>query len=156
MSSVTSSPPADGGTRTGFGSLTLDHTLGSIGHNGRALKSLTRKRPIVKLSSTTAATAMSLATSLAIMTTAVTATALLAACETAPPQPVAERLAPDTATTLPLTKKPVELVGAGAHGPTGNPFAFIAPFETNRMGKRAMYLWMAAPTAAGVQQRPQL
>jgi hypothetical protein len=110
----------------------------------------------VKLSSTPAATAMTLAMSLTLMTTAMTATALLAACETAPPQPVAERLDPDTATTLTVIKKPVELVDAGAHGPTGNPFAFIAPFETNRMGKRAMYLWIAAPTAAGVQQRPQL
>lgn len=110
----------------------------------------------MKLSSTPVATTMTLAMSLAMMTTVVTATALLAACETAAPQPVAERLDPDTATTLTVIKKPVELVGAGAHGPTGNPFAFIAPFETNRMGKRAMYLWMAAPAAAGVQQRPQL
>jgi hypothetical protein len=89
------------------------------------------------------------------ITVALLTTALLAACETTP-QPVAERLDPDTATTLTVIKKPVELVGAGAHGPTGNPFAFFAPFETDRMGKRAMYLWMAAPSAAGVQQRPQL
>src|ERR1700722_7087722 len=36
MSSVTPSPPADAGTAPGFESLTLHHTLGSIGHNGSA------------------------------------------------------------------------------------------------------------------------
>jgi hypothetical protein len=101
-------------------------------------------RPMVKLSSIPVATAL---------ITLVT----LAACETTPSQPVTERLDPDTATTVTVIKKPVELIGAGAHGPTGNPFAFIAPFETDRMGKRAMYLWVSAPTAAGVkQQQPQL
>ena len=60
--------------------------------------------------------------------------------------PVAERLDPDTATTLTVINKPVELVGEGATGPTGNPFAFIAPFETNRMGAHALYLWMSAPS----------
>jgi hypothetical protein len=82
--------------------------------------------------------------------------AMLAACSTTPSQPVAERLDPDTATTVTVIKKPIELVGAGAHGPTGNPFAFIAPFETDRMGKRALYLWMSAPSTGGPSHLPQL
>jgi hypothetical protein len=87
--------------------------------------------------------------------TALMTLVMISGCETpTPAQPVSERLDPDTATTVTVIKKPIELVGAGAHGPTGNPYAFFAPFETNRMGKRAMYLWMSAPTAAGVKQRP--
>jgi hypothetical protein len=82
--------------------------------------------------------------------------AMLVACATTPSQPVVERLDPDTATTLTVIKKPVELVGEGARGPTGNPFAFIAPFETDRMGKRALYLWMSAPSIQGANLQPQL
>ena len=110
-----------------------------------ALVSLPKMRPTVKLSSIPLATAT------------IVTLLMLSACETTPSQPVSERLDPDTATTVTVIKKPIELVGAGAHGPTGNPFAFFAPFETDRMGKRAMYLWMSAPSAAGVkQQQPQL
>jgi hypothetical protein len=79
----------------------------------------------------------------------------LCACATTS-QPVVERLDPDTATTLTVINKPVELVGEGAPGPTGNPFAFIAPFETNRMGARALYLWMSAPSIQGANLQPQL
>src|SRR5277367_1933124 len=108
MASVTPSPPADGGTGTSFGSLTLHHTLGSMGHNGRASRAFQKMRPNVKLSSIPVATA--------------TITLLmLSACETTPSQPVSERLDPDTATTVTVIKKPIELIGAGAHGPTGNP-----------------------------------
>ena len=114
-----------------------------------APESLPKTRPIVKLSSIPAPTAATLA----LMTSLV----LLAACATTTSsQPVTERLDPDTATTVTVIKKPIELVGAGAHGPTGNPFAFIAPFETDRMGKRALYLWVSAPTTEGARHQPQL
>jgi hypothetical protein len=111
-------------------------------------ESLLKTRPNVKLSSIFVATAAALATTLAL--------AMLAACATTPSQPVAERLDPDTATTVTVIKKPIELVGAGTHGPTGNPFAFFAPFETDRMGKRALYLWMSAPSTGGPNHLPQL
>jgi hypothetical protein len=111
-------------------------------------ESLLKKRSNVKLSSISVATATALATTLAV--------AMLAACTTTPSQPVAERLDPDTATTVTLIKKPIELIGAGPHAPTGNPFAFIAPFETDRMGKRALYLWMSAPSTGGPEHLPQL
>ena len=118
--------------------------FGFDGAQWKGLESVPEMRANVKLSSIPVATA--------------TITLLmLSACETTPSQPVSERLDPDTATTVTVIKKPIELIGAGAHGPTGNPFAFFAPFETDRMGKRAMYLWMSAPTAAAVkQQQPQL
>jgi hypothetical protein len=97
----------------------------------------------VKLSSISVAMAMT------------TVMAMLSACATTS-QPVVERLDPDTATTLTVIHKPVELVGEGAPGPTGNPFAFFAPFETNRMGARALYLWMSAPSIEGANLQPQL
>jgi hypothetical protein len=110
-------------------------------------ESLLKTRPNVKLSSISVATAAALATTLAL--------AMLAACATTS-SPVGERLDPDTATTVTVIKKPIELVGAGPHGPTGNPFAFFAPFETDRMGKRALYLWMSAPSTGGPNHLPQL
>jgi hypothetical protein len=82
--------------------------------------------------------------------------AALAACATTTSQPVVERLDPDTATTLTLIKKPVELIGETPHGATGNPYAFIAPFETDRMGTRTLYLWMSAPSIEGARLQPQL
>jgi hypothetical protein len=82
--------------------------------------------------------------------------AMLTACATTPSQTVVERLDPETATTLTVINKPVELVGDEAHGPTGNPFAFIAPFETDRMGTRTLYLWMSAPSIQGANLQPQL
>jgi hypothetical protein len=79
---------------------------------------------------------------------------LLTACSTPPSQPVVERLDPDTATTLAVIKKPVELLIVQTAPPadrdTGrNPFAFLAPFETNRMGQRALYLWVSVPSVEG-------
>lgn len=85
-----------------------------------------------------------------------TVAAALAGCATTGSQPVEERLDPDTATTVTVIKRPVELIGEGAHGPTGNPFAFIAPFETDRSGTRTLYLWMSAPSIQGARLQPQL
>jgi hypothetical protein len=70
---------------------------------------------------------------------------LLVACATTPSQPVIESLDPDTATTLTALKKPVELVAERLQATRGDPFAFLAPFETDRMGNRLQYLWVAAP-----------
>src|SRR3569833_2683915 len=62
--------------------------------------------------------------------------AALGACSTTPSQPVVARLDPDTAITDTVLKKPVELVAESLHRTGGDPFAFIAPFETVRMGNR--------------------
>ena len=82
--------------------------------------------------------------------------AALAGCATMSSQPVVERLDPNTAATLIVIDKPVELLGEGAHGPTGNPFAFFAPFETDRSGTRTSYLWISAPSIPGAKLTPQL
>jgi hypothetical protein len=122
--------------------------FGFDGAQWKGLESVPKMRPNVKLSSIPVAAAAALATTVALT--------MLAACATTSPQPVAERLDPDTATTVTVIKKPIELVGAVAHAPTGNPFAFIAPFETDRMGKRALYLWMSAPSSGDPNHPPQL
>jgi len=80
----------------------------------------------------------------------------LTGCVSAPSQPVIERLDPNTATTLTVIKKPVELLAESIGGPSGDPFAFIAPFETDRMGTRAQYLWMSAPSIEGAKLELQL
>ena len=71
-------------------------------------------------------------------------------------QPVADRLDPNTATTVSVINKPVELIGEGGHGATGTPFAFFAPFQTDRSGSRASYLWVSAPSIQGAQLTPKL
>jgi hypothetical protein len=85
-----------------------------------------------------------------------TITLMLGACATTSSQPVVEQLDPDTATTLTVVRKPVELVASTLRSPGNDPFAFIAPFETDRMGHRVQYLWMSAPGVEGVKLEPRL
>jgi hypothetical protein len=82
--------------------------------------------------------------------------ACLGACASAPTEPVSERLDPDTATTLIVLNRPVELLADSNRGAAGDPFAYIAPFETNLMGERALFLWVSAPENAGPKLQPQL
>ncbi len=81
---------------------------------------------------------------------------LLSACAITPPDPVVERLDPDTATTLTALKKPVELVAENVHAAVGDPFAFLGPFETDQMGNRTQYLWVAAPGVEDAKIEPRL
>lgn len=81
---------------------------------------------------------------------------LLCACATTPTQSVVERLDPDTATTLTVLNKPVELVAGSLHNAGGDPFAFIGPFETDRMGNRTRYLWVSAPSVQNARLEPRL
>lgn len=81
---------------------------------------------------------------------------MVGACATTPTQPVVEKLDPDTATTLTVLKKPVELVAESLHNAGGDPFAYIAPFDTNRMGKHAQYLWLSAPSVENAKLEPHL
>jgi len=86
----------------------------------------------------------------------VLAAALTACATSTPQQPVVDRLDPDTATTVTVLKKPVELVAETLHNAGGDPFAFLAPFETDRMGQRAQYLWLSAPGVENAKVEPQL
>lgn len=85
-----------------------------------------------------------------------TAFLTLAGCATAPTEGQSERLDPNTGTTVTLMPKPVELVVEKARGPQSDPFAYVAPFETNRMGSHELFLWVSAPQAAGALSVPQV
>lgn len=121
-------------------SLTLDHTFGSMGHNAVNNDPKAPRVPHVKLSRIYLATLAS----------------LLSACATTPSQSVLEKLDPDTATTVTVLNKPVELVAETLHNAGGDPFAFIGPFETDRMGNRTRYLWLSAPSVPNARLEPRL
>ncbi|MEZ5500611.1 MAG: hypothetical protein R3E77_14460 [Steroidobacteraceae bacterium] len=73
------------------------------------------------------------------------ATALLCACAAAPQTPLAERLDPSSGMGLTSLAEPLQLL-AGAPRTSGrDPFAYLGPFQTNRMGERHLYLWVALP-----------
>jgi hypothetical protein len=85
------------------------------------------------------------------------AAALLGACATAPSEgPVSEKLDPDTATTVTTLNRPIELLSNTNRSKQTDPFAYIAPFETNRMGARDLFLWISTPQAQGQLTQPQV
>jgi hypothetical protein len=86
----------------------------------------------------------------------VLASLVMAGCVTAPTETESERLDPDTGTTLTLMPRPLELIVEKARGANTDPFAYVAPFETNRMGSHELFLWVSAPQAAGTLSVPQL
>ena len=83
------------------------------------------------------------------------AAALLGACASAPSEPVSEKLDPDTATTVTILSHPIELLSQN-RSKQMDPFAYIAPFETNRMGARDLFLWISTPQAQGQLTQPQV
>ena len=48
----------------------------------------------------------------------------------------------------------IELVSTEPRGNNTDPFAYVAPFETNRMGQRQLYLWVAVPDERGGARPP--
>jgi hypothetical protein len=84
---------------------------------------------------------------------------VLGGCAVTPSEPVSERLDPDTATTVTILSRPIELLSQtdpNNRGPMNDPFAYIAPFETDRMGERDLYLWVSTPQVKGAPQPPQV
>lgn len=71
--------------------------------------------------------------------------AALAGCAARPANDVRELLDEATGTTLTRLEAPVELTTTAPRGANSDPFAYVAPFETNRMGKRERWLWIAVP-----------
>jgi hypothetical protein len=67
-----------------------------------------------------------------------------------------ERLDSNTGTTLTLMPRPVEFIVDRARSPKTDPFAYLAPFETNRMGAHELYLWVSAPQVEGTLATPQV
>jgi hypothetical protein len=82
--------------------------------------------------------------------------ALLGACASTPAEPVSEKLDPDTATTITILNRPIELLSQTNRNRQLDPFAYIAPFETNRMGARDLFLWVSTPQAQGALTPPQV
>lgn len=80
----------------------------------------------------------------------------LAGCASAPTDPVHDRLDTQTATTVTVMQAPVELVSETPLGPLSDPFAYVAPFETDRMGERALYLWISVPQVSGPLTEPKV
>ena len=84
------------------------------------------------------------------------AASLLGGCAATPTQGVSEKLDPDTATTVTTLSRPIELLSQTNRGKQTDPFAYIAPFETNRMGARDLFLWVSTPQAQGQLTPPQV
>jgi hypothetical protein len=82
--------------------------------------------------------------------------AALTSCASAPLDPVSDRLDSETATTVTVLHAPVELISETPHGGVGDPFAYVAPFETDRMGERSLYLWASAPQQSGPLAAPKV
>lgn len=71
---------------------------------------------------------------------------VMAGCAPLPvTEPVAEKLDPDTTTTVTVLSQPIELFSPTLRAKQTDPFAYIAPFETNRMGSRQLFLWVSTP-----------
>jgi hypothetical protein len=84
------------------------------------------------------------------------ALAALAGCAAAPTDADSEQLDANTGTTLTRMPKPVELVVDRVRGAKTDPFAYFAPFETNRMGSHELFLWVSAPQVAGPLATPKV
>lgn len=83
--------------------------------------------------------------------------AVLGACAAIPnEEPVSEKLDPDTATTVTVLSQPIELFSQTSRSKQSDPFAYIAPFETNRMGAKELFLWVSTPQAQGQLTQPQV
>lgn len=80
----------------------------------------------------------------------------LAGCASALPEAESERLDANTGTTLTVMPKPIELVVEQARGGKNDPFAYLAPFETNRMGSHELFLWVSAPQVEGPLGIPEV
>jgi hypothetical protein len=80
----------------------------------------------------------------------------LTACATAPTDEERQRLDSNTGTTVTVMPKPVEFIVDRTRGPKTDPFAYLAPFETNRMGAHELFLWVSAPQVAGPLGVPQV
>lgn len=82
------------------------------------------------------------------------AAALLAACATPSSREApGERLDETTGTTVTILPQPIELLAVAPLARGGDPFAYLAPFETNRMGARTPYLWVSVPGGGAVTAR---
>lgn len=75
---------------------------------------------------------------------------LIGGCATVPDDSsVVEKLDSDTGLTVARLGRPLELYRETGAKDTSGKFAFFGPFETNQMGSRDLYLWIAIPSEIG-------
>ena len=77
---------------------------------------------------------------------AAVASSLLGACAALPDDAsVVEQLESETGVTITRLGHPIELYRETFLKDPAGRFAFLGPFETNQMGQRELYLWIAVP-----------
>ena len=77
---------------------------------------------------------------------AAAAFSLLCACAALPDDaPVVEQLDTETGVTVTRLGRPIEMYRETFQQDPAGRFAFIGPFETNLMGARELFLWIAVP-----------
>jgi hypothetical protein len=87
----------------------------------------------------------------------VSATLALAGCAALPEdQPVMEEIDNETGVTTTRLGKPVEIFRESFLSQAPGRFGFIAPFETNHMGVRELYLWIAVPVDPAPNAEPSV
>lgn len=88
-------------------------------------------------------------------TTVSLAAIMLGACAALPDDaPVVEQLDPDTGATITRLGHPIELYRETFVKDATGRFAFVGPFETNQMGNRELFLWVAAPLESPADADP--
>jgi hypothetical protein len=81
--------------------------------------------------------------------------ALLSACASLPSDSaVVEQLDNDTGATVTRLGHPIELYRETFRQDAAGRFAFLGPFETNQMGQRELFLWIALPVDAAENTDP--
>jgi hypothetical protein len=79
----------------------------------------------------------------------------LGACAAVPnDSPVVEQLDAETGATVARIGRPLELFRETFAQDATARFAFIGPFETNQMGTRELYLWVAVPVESPAGSEP--
>ena len=74
------------------------------------------------------------------------ASSMLVSCAALPDDaPVVEKLESETGVTITRLGHPIELYRETFLKDPAGRFAFLGPFETNQMGQRELYLWIAVP-----------
>jgi hypothetical protein len=83
------------------------------------------------------------------------AAALLSACAALPDDaPVVDQLDTETGATVTRLGRPIELYRETFMKEAMGRFAFLAPFETNQMGQRELFLWLAIPVEPAADSIP--
>lgn len=91
------------------------------------------------------------------VTTLLSMSMIVAGCAALPEDaPVMEQLDDETGLTIARLGHPMELYRETFQRDPAGRFAFIGPFETNQMGTRALYLWMALPVTIAPGTEPDI